>query len=96
MRDWNGKRLKKPGYACENFGFKVPPVVGDIVEVPPIQNIRTKETRATSQVRIILLPQNKSKQKRPKDSKENSLEYCLKTDVLGRSKRYSACSKDQP
>lgn len=86
MRDWNGKSVDEagPGMPVKILGFKVPPVVGDIVEVPvDPKALEQKRTRATSQVADHFTAAKQIKPESEEGHKKIMLNIVLKTDVLG-------------
>lgn len=86
MRDWNGKGVEEalPGMPVKILGFKVPPVVGDIVEVPADPKIlEQKKVRATSQVADTFTAAKQIKTDAGEGQKKILLNIVLKTDVLG-------------
>jgi translation initiation factor IF-2 len=86
MRDWNGKAVDEalPGMPVKILGFKVPPVVGDIVEVPADpKTLEQKKTRATSQVADNFTAAKQVKTEANEGQKKIFLNIVLKTDVLG-------------
>ena len=86
MRDWNGKTVEEavPGMPVKILGFKVPPVVGDIVEVPSDPKaLEQKKVRATSQVADNFTAAKQAKTEGSEASKKIMLNIVLKTDVLG-------------
>ncbi len=86
MRDWNGKIVKEafPGMPVKILGFKVPPVIGDIVEVPQDpKTLEQKKARATSQVADNFTAAKQIKVEGAEEVKKITLNVVLKTDVLG-------------
>lgn len=86
MRDWNGKSVDVavPGMPVKILGFKVPPVVGDIVEVPQDPKLlEQKKAKATSQVADNFTAAKQVKTEAEEGTKKIMLNIVLKTDVLG-------------
>lgn len=86
MRDWNGKTVDEalPGMPVKILGFKVPPVVGDIVEVPADpKTLEQKKVRATSQVADNFTAAKQVVTENTEGQKKIMLNIVLKTDVLG-------------
>jgi translation initiation factor IF-2 len=86
MRDWNGQQLKEapPGTPVKILGFKVPPVVGDVIEVPENPgDLEQKKTRPTRQVADAFTATKAMPVQGDDAKKKIMLNVILKTDVLG-------------
>ena len=86
MRDWNGVQVKEatPGMPVKILGFKVPPVVGDVIEVP--ENPRDLEQKKMKQTRAVAENFTATKtipKQGEEEQKKIMLNVVLKTDVLG-------------
>lgn len=86
MRDWNGHQLKEapPGTPVKILGFKVPPVIGDVIEVPENpSDLEQKKTRPTRQVADAFTATKAMPVQGDETKKKIMLNVILKTDVLG-------------
>lgn len=86
MRDWNGKNLTEaiPGTPVKILGFKVPPVVGDIVEVPEDpRSLEQKKVKPSRQVAENFTAAKAVTVEGAEGQKKIMLNVVLKTDVLG-------------
>ncbi len=86
MRDWNGQQLKEapPGTPVKILGFKVPPVVGDVIEVPEnSSDLEQKKTKPTRQVADAFTATKAMPVQGDEAKKKIMLNVILKTDVLG-------------
>lgn len=86
MRDWNGQQLKEapPGTPVKILGFKVPPVVGDVIEVPEHpSDLEQKMTRPTRQVADAFTATKSMPVQGDESKRKIMLNVILKTDVLG-------------
>jgi translation initiation factor IF-2 len=86
MRDWNGAQVKEalPGMPVKILGFKVPPVVGDVIEVPENpRDLEQKKTRPTRQVADAFTATKAMPKQGEEAQKKIMLNVILKTDVLG-------------
>ncbi|MFZ2803830.1 MAG: translation initiation factor IF-2 [Patescibacteria group bacterium] len=87
MRDWTGKQLDEatPGTPVKILGFRVPPAVGDILEVPADpKSLEVKKVKTTQQV-TSQLTATKSMPAQGEESgpKKKVLNVILKCDTLG-------------
>lgn len=86
MRNWNGEQITEatPGMPVKILGFKVPPVVGDIVEVPENpKDLEQKKFRPTRQVADSFTSTKAMPVQGEEGTKKIMLNVILKTDVLG-------------
>ncbi len=86
MRDWNGQQLKEalPGTPVKILGFKVPPVVGDVIEVPENpRDLEQKKVKPTRQVADAFTATKAMPVQGEEAKKKIMLNVILKTDVLG-------------
>ncbi len=86
MRDWNGQQLQValPGTPVKILGFKVPPVVGDVIEVPENpRDLEQKKVKPTRQVADAFTATKAMPVQGDESKKKIMLNVILKTDVLG-------------
>ncbi len=86
MRDWNGQQLQAapPGTPVKILGFKVPPVVGDVIEVPENpRDLEQKKVKPTRQVADAFTATKAMPVQGDESKKKIMLNVILKTDVLG-------------
>ncbi len=86
MRDWNGVQVKEatPGMPVKILGFKVPPVVGDVIEVPENpRDLEQKKVKPTRQVADAFTATKSLPIQGDDTQKKVMLNVVLKTDVLG-------------
>jgi translation initiation factor IF-2 len=86
LRDWNGQSLQEapPGTPVKILGFKVPPVIGDVIEVPENpRDLEQKMTRPTRQVADAFTATKAMPVQGEDVKKKIMLNVVLKTDVLG-------------